>query len=50
MPNPVLVYVVDIVLIFRFNLATKVDLTLKYVNYYLIIYFIKSSKNLFPNA
>jgi hypothetical protein len=50
MPNPVLVYVVDIVLIFRFNLATKVDLTLKYVNYYLEIYFIISPKNLFPNA
>lgn len=50
MPNPVLTYVADTVLIFRLNLSIKVDLTLKYVNYYLIIYFIISPKNLFPNA
>ena len=50
MPNPVLVYVVDIVLIFRLNLSIKVDLKLIYASRYLKIYFIISPKNLFPNA
>ena len=50
MPNPVLVYVVDIVLIFRLNHSINVDLKLIYANSYLEIYFIISPKNLFPNA